>query len=967
MSATSANRLLQTLLCWLLVAGLPTLSPASAEPPIWTARSTTHVESLSLSDGLSDSTIFSISQDQLGRIWLGSAAGGANVYDGYQIQFFVHQPQDPLSLSNSAAGQVLATSRGEVLIGTWGGGLNRLTDLDGSFEHLNPNSAPRNIQIMTEDASGSIWVGSADAGLFRLEPGSSEATPVNRPDGRPFSRVWSLSTGPSGQLWLADAEGVHEVHSGKLLPAPAEGWLNHPRALAFAAEQLWVGDEGAVYGAVPGQVPKRVISDLPLVNTLAQGPDGEILIGTLAGVRSVSPEGRIIGPFGSSDPVMFPERNIRAFHVDEGGVSWLATREAGAIKVQPTVSGFDGYRLDSELDTVDAMLELASDDILIGSRRGLWRLRQIDGENRFEHISGSDANPVIRMRREGDRVLVGTGMGIFRFDPATGTLAPDPRFAEVRELMVTALRVSEDGQIDVGTWADGLFRYGPEGLRAHLTAGAAAELPATSIADIEADGNGGIWLALWEAGAVHIRADGQREALDRDKLGIDGTLHDLLLSGDLIWAATSFGLTAFDLKQESNEQLVLIPDYPNTAVQRLALGGGRLWAATTRGVIAIDLDHRSTTRFGTTDGLVVDEFYARSGDEGADGRIYFGGLGGFVSFEPEQVALSLKPPSAAVVGAWADGNPLALNPEQALQVPSGVASLRLRYIAADYRHASANRFRWRLQGDSGKDWSRVSATPEALLSGLKPGHYLFELQAASGNGLWGREVTQLPIDVLPAWWQTAWGQIAGAFSVLIIGWLWTMWHTQRIRMRNRMLQGEVERQTEALREANASLAVAAFTDYLTGLLNRRGFLSRIDESPAPEEEHYALIDADNFKSFNDIYGHDVGDLVLKHLADCLRGAVREDEDLAARWGGEEFIFCVRDATDAEALEVAERVRQAVSSQPLAATRPLPKITVTIGLSRRRPGEDAIQAINRADECLLHGKAQGKNRVVVEAA
>ncbi len=944
------------------------LTPLQAQQPaaIWSAANAIQVDSLSLSDGLSDSTIFSISQDQRGRIWLGSAAGGANVYDGYEVHYFVHDPNDPTTLSNSAAGEVLATRSGVVLMGTWGGGLNRLSAIDGQFERLNPSAAPTHIQVLIEDSAGQVWVGSADSGLYRLDQHSGQISAVSRPDGESYGRVWSLAAGPDGQLWLANAEGVFAVRSGELLEAPRGGWINHPRALLYAHNALWIGDDETVYRQRGDAAPVPVVAELPLVNTLALGPKDEILIGTLSGIRAANAAGEATAPFGATQPLLFPERNIRRVHVDRGGVSWVATREAGALKVQPTVSGFDGFRLETDLDTADTMLELAPDDVLIGSRRGLWRLTKGPEGNQFRQIPGSEAHPISRLRRQGEVVLVGTRMGIYRFDPRSEELSVDPRFAEVVDFMVTTLRVGDDGGVDIGTWTGGMFRYGPEGLRARLAPDGDIVLPDASIADIEPDGAGGIWVGLWESGVAHLKSDGSLKLIDRAQLGLEGTLHDLLLADGRLWVATSFGLSSYDLQRSAAEQLTLIPDYPNTAVQRLAHGGGRLWAATTRGVIALNLSDRSMTRFGTADGLVVDEFFARSGDEGENGRVYFGGLGGFVSFLPEQVALSLTPPEAAVVGAWADGEPLPLS--EPLSVPPLVASLRLRFIAADYRLATANRFRWRLVNDRGHgEWSPVSATPEALLTGLKPGRFGFELQAASGNGLWNREPMRLPLQVLPAWWQTLWGQLGLLVAALLLGWLFSYWYSLRIRLRNRALRREVDRQTEALRKANASLAIAAFTDYLTGLLNRRGFLSRVDELPPAEGEYYALVDADNFKSFNDRYGHDVGDLVLQHVAECLSSSIRFDEDLAARWGGEEFILCVRDADAEEAAAVAERVREAIASQPLHAERELPPITVTIGLAPRLPGEDAIDAINRADEYLLQGKAQGKNRVIAHAA
>ena len=119
----------------------------------------------------------------------------------------------------------------------------------------------------------------------------------------------------------------------------------------------------------------------------------------------------------------------------------------------------------------------------------------------------------------------------------------------------------------------------------------------------------------------------------------------------------------------------------------------------------------------------------------------------------------------------------------------------------------------------------------------------------------------------------------------------------------RRKQEEVSRQTRALTEANRSLAVAASTDYLTNLLNRRGFLAEVESEEAADKHFYAVIDVDNFKSFNDRHGHDTGDVVLQHVAAVLDEVTR-DTDLVARWGGEEFIIRFQSTSEQDALDAA---------------------------------------------------------------
>jgi signal transduction histidine kinase/DNA-binding response OmpR family regulator/ligand-binding sensor domain-containing protein len=776
----------------LLIALSAGAEPGAPPAATWSAPEAVQFRMLSLADGLSDSTIFSIAQDRRGRIWFGTAAGGANVFDGYRVQAWLHDPEDAASLSHAAAGEVLATRSGAVFVGTWGGGVNRLLEIGGRFECF--ADGPTHVQVLHEDLLGRVWVGSADSGLYRVDDDSGGLVPVPQADGTPFGRIWSLADAGDGSLWVATGDGLSRL-GGETL-APPEGWAGNPRALLGAAGTLWVGDASNVYRLDDGELV-RVLADVPLINTLHRAPDGEILVGTLAGIRALGPDGTPRAPLGQGEAVLFPERNIRRFLFDRTGIGWIATREAGVIRAQRTVPGFDGFRLASSFDTVDTLIELGPEDVLVGSRRGLRRLRRVDGEARLAPVPGTEQHAVNRFAHDGDAVLVGTQDGMYRFEPATERLVPAPGFAALDGQMVTAIATHADGRADVGTFTGGLFRFAADGSHRVFAPDGDRQLPDAAISDLEPAADGGLWVGLWNHGFAHIDGAGQVTAVGRERLGLAGNVHDLLPTDDDLWVATGFGLARFDLASRTSERLVLIPDHPNTAVQRLALGAGRLWAATTRGLVAVDLLDEMVTRLGIADGLAVDEFFARSGDVGVDGRIYFGGLGGFASFLPGQVRLASTPPSAAITAAAADGVALPLG--EVLELAPGTSSLRLGFIAADYRNAAANRFRWRL--DDGP-WSPVSAEPQAVLSGLAPGDHRFELQAANANGRWNRRAAGATVRMIPAWWQTLWGQALLVIAVIALVYVWNVANTQRIRLRNRELRSEVERQTQALQQAN---------------------------------------------------------------------------------------------------------------------------------------------------------------------
>ena len=164
----------------------------------------------------------------------------------------------------------------------------------------------------------------------------------------------------------------------------------------------------------------------------------------------------------------------------------------------------------------------------------------------------------------------------------------------------------------------------------------------------------------------------------------------------------------------------------------------------------------------------------------------------------------------------------------------------------------------------------------------------------------------------------------------------------------------------------------AMTDELTRLPNRRHLLSvaqaRLSEAQRTSHPLSVLaLDVDHFKRINDTFGHEVGDAVLRRVAEACRGALRHDDDIG-RTGGEEFIVVLPHADAARAMEVAERLRAAVEGLEWSDLDPALRVTVSVGVAERAGVEDTFaQLSRRADDSLYAAKEAGRNRVHLAAA
>jgi diguanylate cyclase len=183
---------------------------------------------------------------------------------------------------------------------------------------------------------------------------------------------------------------------------------------------------------------------------------------------------------------------------------------------------------------------------------------------------------------------------------------------------------------------------------------------------------------------------------------------------------------------------------------------------------------------------------------------------------------------------------------------------------------------------------------------------------------------------------------------------------------------EKSRELDAIRESLSQSETRARTDTLTGLPNRRALEEFFRAAQAEAMEHgqplsALLIDIDHFKRFNDTFGHGVGDQVLRLVAKALREKVREN-DLPARYGGEELIAILPGADLAACTLSAERIRRALAECKItrrSTGEELPGVTVSIGVSQFQPGESMEDMIERCDRALYQAKKTGRNRVVTE--
>jgi diguanylate cyclase len=201
--------------------------------------------------------------------------------------------------------------------------------------------------------------------------------------------------------------------------------------------------------------------------------------------------------------------------------------------------------------------------------------------------------------------------------------------------------------------------------------------------------------------------------------------------------------------------------------------------------------------------------------------------------------------------------------------------------------------------------------------------------------------------------------------------------TRTMADNNQNLSSRLQQSTQQINTLHQDLEKArneSNTDALTGLANRKKFDSELRNFLETIQEGSVgicllMVDIDHFKNFNDTYGHQTGDQILRLVAQTLKNGVK-GRDLPARYGGEEFGIILPDTSSKDAFTVAEQIREVIAAKELikrSTNENLGRLTVSIGIAQSTADDKPANLIERADKALYKAKETGRNRCIIAPA
>lgn len=950
-------------------------------------------ESWSTRDGLPHNTINNIHQSGDGYLWLATWEGAAR-YDGRSFSIFGRD--SVTGLPDVGVRTFFRETDGSMLVAGARGGFSRVSN--GHWQSFPPLG--HLINDLLRDQSGQLWFATEGGGVVRQLP-DGQYQRFGAEAGLMVRVVYKLLQDRDGILWFATLQGVY-----RLDPKAAELKFERVPLLAGAADikafmlaldangQLLVGSEQGLFRQSGNQFalvhPKLANVAVTALQVL---PDGQIWIGTVSqGLQRLSDLGH--EQLGVQDGL--PNNRVLSIFQDTEQSIWVGTN-AGLYRLRETP--FTNLTQQQGLadNYVRTVLEHSDGSVWIGSAGGLNHWVQ----GRLQPVSLPGEVSVLSLREgpDGD-VWVGTySDGVYRlrqgavtthYDRSNGLASNEVRAIELMDDRVFfgtsgGLNMLWQQQMTTLTSADGLPGIFVSALyHQRAESGAAAQL----------------WIGTGTGAAVW--SDGKIRPLDLHSQEQAEYVFDFYHppGSQQIWLATDRGLIRYD--QQKN-QLRLIGRAAGLPVDKiftvLADPSGAFWLSSNRGIVRIlqsdanaVADGQQTTLsnsdiFGEADGMLSSQCNGGSVPAATlrrDGTLWFATSQGVASVDPSRLAqFSLKPPPVVVQHLSADGREVPL---QQATLPAGTLRVRFQFAGLSYVMPSRIMYRTQLQGFE-QDWVDRGTMNHAEFTNLPPGDYRLLVSAAYPESDWNADVARVEFTVLPLFWQKAWVQwLAGALGLLVVlGFVrWRLYRLSQSELRLKLQVAgkttELLAQAQSLRQAVAektqlaeqlqqqaqAFAAQAREDGLTGLANRRAF----DEQLAFEFSRaerlgqplcLVMLDVDHFKTINDRWSHQIGDLVLQQLAALLRQQVR-DIDRIARWGGEEFALLLPQTELPQAVEICQRIRLAIAALDFSAAVAGLQVTASFGVAQHDDVDSYAKLISRADQRLYQAKAQGRNCV-----
>lgn len=791
--------------------------------------------SLEVEDGLSQNMVYTILQDRQGFMWFGTQ-DGLNRYDGIEFRIFKKNKKDTKSIGSNAIFSLFENNDGKIWIGT-ANGVYVYDPVLECFTHLGertPGCDKINgiVRDLKKDKQGNMWMAVSKKGLFRYTAsGKLTYYPLKGVD------VRRIEFDMEGNVWVATClYGLIAIN-----PKTSKISYFHLTDNISDAENNSINDlyllnsESLLVGTESDGVQLFNLKNHTFSSYIKKGNDGNPLfvrriyradnqhlwIGTETGLYIYNrSSGKIINlRHIFNDPYSISDNAIHSIYKDREGGMWVGTFFGGVNYCATSYSYFEKYY-------------------------------PINGEN---SVSGKSISEMCEDSQK--NIWIGTeDAGLNMFNPATRTftrgILPDKN---IHSLLI------DQGKLWVGTFSKGLYSVNlkTRQIRAYRNTSDKNSLSDDNIYSIYKDASGVIWIGSMTGLQYYnsktddfVRVQehvikSQVNDIIEDYKGIlwFSTIGNGLFSYNKriqkwthysssikknefigkavicllqdhkrrLWVGTEgAGMCLFNRKTNSFANIYTTDNgLPNNVIYKLIDDSqGNIWGSTNNGLFKLNPENGKISTYTHANGLLGNQFNYKSGLKSSNGKLYFGGVKGFVAFEPNNLIINEMKPPVVISSLQIQNKEISLNDENSplkrsitytkeVRIPHKLSSvISIGFSALSYVYPRGNLYAYKLEGKD-NDWIYTNESRHQVnYSDLSPGTYVFRVKASNNDGVWNKEGARLKITILPPFYKTIWAYLIYFFIIVTAVYFMVKSYIDKIRRQNIHFQQELERSKE---------------------------------------------------------------------------------------------------------------------------------------------------------------------------
>jgi two-component sensor histidine kinase/ligand-binding sensor domain-containing protein len=760
----------------------------------------------SVENGLSQSSVTSTVQDERGYLWVGTYGGGLGRFDGLNFREY--------ALKDGLPGQIVSAlakdSAGNLWVGTtWGG----VSWFDGKqFHTYNKTNGLSTNEISSLMAtSNGMWIGTPKGGIYEYA--------LNTKVFRRFSMLTGVNCmyrDNNGIIWASCDEGITRFENEKHL------LIDLPKTINFKLEinQIISDRSGVLYiahskGLLAYDPSKNAFLENELtkattdfaINTILVTRENTILLGFQNGVLwRYFPESSRIEKIGTTNGLV--SGGIKSLYQDQTGQVWIGTLGHGLIRWR--TESFTYYENIIGLKEADVFRIVQDHEGKIWIGSGTEGLFVYDGQQSKAILNaGKKFMQPIAILEDHDRHLwIGHMDGVTELigDIHARHLLPGKR--------VRALYEDKAGNLWIGTWVDGLYKYDGK-TYTHYTE-KEYKIPIDYIHAILEDQKGMMWFGT---GSGLIRFDGtyfKSYAKDLCNTYVGSLFED---ENGRIWLHTDQCIMHFD-----GNKFVSITEKDGLSSNTIYFVGTdqrhRIWAGSNKGLDRIELNPdysiRQIRNYGYGDGFRGIECNSRAICCDSRGDLWFGTIKGVIRYTPSQDKFNTSEPSTFVTDihlfleptVWPAGSDGQLNwfslPDR-IELPHDKNHLTFHYAGLHLSSPEHVLYQFQLCGfDSG--WQPATKTTQITYSNIPPGTYRFQVKAANSEGIWNVQPALSPELVIlsppPPFWKTWWFYSLVALLIIAVLYYFIFVRTRILRRQRENLELQIVERTQEIRKQN---------------------------------------------------------------------------------------------------------------------------------------------------------------------